>query len=110
MTEDSRAAGAPNSGASASILAPPRVRIRGLTKRYGGILANDGVDLEIPRGGIHAIVGENGAGKTTLMRALYGLVEPDSGVIELDGVPVRIDARAGDRPRRRNGASTIRAG
>ena len=90
MTEDSRVAGAPNSGASASILAPPRVRIRGLTKRYGGILANDGVDLEIPRGGIHAIVGENGAGKTTLMRALYGLVEPDSGVIELDGVPVRI--------------------
>jgi general nucleoside transport system ATP-binding protein len=93
VTGATNSAGAPASGASAT-LQPPRVRIRGLTKRYGPILANDAIDLEIKRGGIHAIVGENGAGKTTLMRALYGLVEPDAGTIELDGRPVRISTPA----------------
>lgn len=68
----------------------PRIRIRGLSKRYGPILANDEVELDIARGGIHAIVGENGAGKTTLMRVMYGLVEPDDGTIELDGVLTKI--------------------
>ena len=73
---------------------PPRIVVRGLTKRYGELLANDRVDLEIERGGIHAIVGENGAGKTTLMRAIYGLVQPDEGTIELDGVATRIASPA----------------
>src|SRR6202022_3286665 len=68
----------------------PRIRIRGLSKRYGPILANDDVELDIARGGVHALVGENGAGKTTLMRVLYGLDEPDDGTIELDGVLTRI--------------------
>jgi simple sugar transport system ATP-binding protein len=64
--------------------------MRGITKHYGSIVANDRIELNVARGSIHAIVGENGAGKTTLMRVLYGLVEPDDGVIELDGRPVRI--------------------
>jgi ABC-type uncharacterized transport system ATPase subunit len=72
----------------------PRVRMRGITKHYGSIVANDRIDLDVARGSIHAIVGENGAGKTTLMRILYGLVVPDAGVIELDGRPVRIASPA----------------
>lgn len=95
LTADSPSVDAPRAGASTSpTTPPPRVRVRGLTKRYGPIIANDHVDLDISRGGIHAIVGENGAGKTTLMRALYGLVEPDEGTIELDGVPVRMGTPA----------------
>ena len=93
MTDDSLTADAPDPGASASVEVP-RVRIRGLTKRYATIIANDAVDFDIQRGGIHAVVGENGAGKTTLMRVLYGLVEPDAGTIELDGLPVKISSPA----------------
>ncbi len=59
---------------------------RGITKRYpNGVLANDHVDLRVQKGEIHALVGENGAGKTTLMKALYGLEQPDSGQILLNG-------------------------
>lgn len=68
----------------------PRVRLRGITKSFGPVTANDGVDLDIMRGGIHAVVGENGAGKTTLMRIVYGLVQPDGGTYELDGRKVRL--------------------
>jgi simple sugar transport system ATP-binding protein len=57
-------------------------------------MANDGVDLDIRRGGIHAVVGENGAGKTTLMRIVYGLVQPDAGTYELDGRQVRLPGPA----------------
>jgi simple sugar transport system ATP-binding protein len=64
---------------------PPRIRLRGISKRYGALVANDDIDLSVARGEIHAIVGENGAGKTTLMRVLYGMVRPDAGAIELDG-------------------------
>jgi general nucleoside transport system ATP-binding protein len=73
-----------------SVDVTPRIAMRGVTKRYGPIVANDRIDLEVARGGIHAIVGENGAGKTTLMRILYGLQQPDEGHIELSGRSVRI--------------------
>ncbi len=55
--------------------------MRAITKRYGGLLANDGIDLTVERGELHAIVGENGAGKTTLMHILCGLVPPDAGEV-----------------------------
>jgi len=72
------------------------VRMRGISKRYlpSGVHANDGAELVVEQGSIHAIVGENGAGKTTLMKILAGLELPDSGDIEIDGEPVRISSPA----------------
>jgi ABC-type sugar transport system ATPase subunit/ribose/xylose/arabinose/galactoside ABC-type transport system permease subunit len=61
------------------------IEIRGLTKRYGGVLALDGVDLDIAAGEVHAVCGENGAGKSTLNKILAGMVEPTSGTVKLDG-------------------------
>jgi ABC-type uncharacterized transport system ATPase subunit len=68
----------------------PALEMRGITKRYPGVLANDGIDLDVRPGEIHALLGENGAGKTTLMNILYGLAVPDAGEILLDGKPVQI--------------------
>jgi len=65
------------------------LELRGITKRYPGVLANDAVDLAVRPAEIHAIVGENGAGKTTLMSLLYGLFPPDEGEILIRGEPVR---------------------
>jgi simple sugar transport system ATP-binding protein len=65
------------------------VEMRGITKRYPRVVANDRVDLEVREGEIHAIVGENGAGKSTLMKILYGLVAPDEGEILLSGRPLK---------------------
>jgi general nucleoside transport system ATP-binding protein len=59
--------------------------MRGIVKRFGDVVANDGVELTLARGSIHALLGENGAGKTTLMRILYGLTMPDAGEIEVGG-------------------------
>lgn len=70
----------------------PHLEVRGLTKRFDAVVANDGVDLSIPRGSVHAIVGENGAGKTTLVRIIYGLEQPDSGHVLIDGDAARIDS------------------
>jgi simple sugar transport system ATP-binding protein len=72
---------------------PPAVRLEGITKRFGDIVANDGVDFTLERGHIHALVGENGAGKTTLMNILYGLYRPNEGRIYVDG-----DEQAFDSP------------
>jgi ABC-type uncharacterized transport system ATPase subunit len=68
------------------------IALRGIVKRFPGVVANDGIDLEIRRGEIHCLLGENGAGKTTLMRILYGLYQPDAGEVILNGRPVRIDS------------------
>jgi simple sugar transport system ATP-binding protein len=71
---------------------PPALQMRGITKRYPGVLANDHIDLEVKPGEIHALLGENGAGKSTLMNILYGLAVPDEGEILLDGEPVVISS------------------
>ncbi|MEP4034764.1 ABC transporter ATP-binding protein [Roseibium polysiphoniae] len=70
---------------------------KGLTKRFGEILANDRVDLRINKGEIHALLGENGAGKSTLVKMFYGALEPDAGEIIWQGKPVQIDNPAAAR-------------
>ena len=79
---------------------PCAVEMRGITKRFPGVQANTEVDFDVLPGEVHALLGENGAGKSTLMRQLYGMYEPDSGTISVNG----------ERAAFRSPADAIRAG
>ncbi|MFH5822880.1 sugar ABC transporter ATP-binding protein [Georgenia sp. AZ-5] len=70
--------------------APAVVTVRGLSKRYPGVQALDGVSLEVRAGEVHVLLGENGAGKSTLVKILSGAVQPDDGSIEVMGRPVTL--------------------
>ncbi|WP_286158228.1 ABC transporter ATP-binding protein [Streptomyces sp. CB03911] len=65
--------------------ATPAVELRGITKRFPGVVANHDIDITVRRGTVHALMGENGAGKSTLMKILYGMQRPDEGTIAVDG-------------------------
>ena len=70
----------------------PILELKGITKRFPGVLANDHIDLSLNKGEILALLGENGAGKSTLMNILYGLYQPDEGEILVNGEKVTINS------------------
>src|SRR6266705_1254065 len=71
--------------------APPLLQMRGISKRFPGVVALEQVSLEVGRGEVVALCGENGAGKSTLMKILGGVYQPDAGEILVDGQPVKIN-------------------
>ena len=75
----------------------PALAVRGATKRFGAVLALDGVDVEVHAGEVLALLGDNGAGKSTLIKCLSGVHRLDSGVIEMDGRPVSLGSPAAAR-------------
>ena len=72
----------------------PVLEMRGIGKVFPGVIANDDVNFDLYRGEVHTLLGENGAGKSTLMKILYGLYQPDSGEVFLNGKPVRLSSPA----------------
>ena len=85
MTEATSSPPGPATDAGAAI------RTHGLTKRFGSILAVDGLDLEVPAGSVFGFLGPNGAGKTTTLRMLTGLARPSAGTAEVAGIPIGLD-------------------
>jgi simple sugar transport system ATP-binding protein len=83
MSEKSSGTAVPSAGV-------PAVRLAGISKRFGAVQANRGVDLSVAPGTVHGLVGENGAGKSTLMAILYGYYQADAGHIEVNGRPAQI--------------------
>lgn len=82
----------------------PLLSLRGVSKSYGSVLANHGIDLDVAEGSIHAILGENGAGKSTLMKLIYGVERPDAGEVYWRGEPLRLSSPA---EARRNGIGMV---
>ena len=70
--------------------APPLLGIRGLEKRFPGVVALDDVSLDLAAGEVHGLIGQNGAGKSTLINILSGMLPADAGTVRLDGAPVTI--------------------
>ena len=70
--------------------AAPRLELIGIGKQYPAVKANDGVNLTVAPGQIHAVLGENGAGKSTLMKIIYGAVQPDEGEMRWNGSLVKV--------------------
>lgn len=75
----------------------PLLTVRGISKRFGDVVANDGVNLTIRAGQVHALLGENGAGKSALVKILYGVYRPDAGTIERSGAAATVSSPANAR-------------
>jgi simple sugar transport system ATP-binding protein len=73
------------------VAAPPALEVRGVTKRFGDVLANEDVDFRIERGRVHALLGENGAGKSTLVNIIFGLYQADTGEVRRNGEVVNLN-------------------
>ena len=84
------AAGHKNGRRAKHLESPYAIEMLNITKRFPGIIANDNITLQLKKGEIHALLGENGAGKSTLMSVLFGLYQPEEGVIKKDGEVVSI--------------------
>ncbi|MDB6176850.1 ABC transporter ATP-binding protein [Paracoccus sp. Z330] len=82
--------GSENVGGRSHETAPYAIELRGISKSFGSVQANKNIDLQVPRGSIHGIIGENGAGKSTLMSILYGFYKPDRGEILVNGQKLTI--------------------
>ena len=68
----------------------PAIELRGITKRFPGVVANSNVNLTVAAGSIHSLIGENGAGKSTLMKVIAGVEQPTAGQVLIDGQPVQL--------------------
>jgi ABC-type uncharacterized transport system ATPase subunit len=85
---------APGTAPGTEAAAGPAVELRGITKRFPGVVANHDIGITVRRGTVHALVGENGAGKSTLMKILYGMQRPDEGTIAVEGEQVSLHSPA----------------